>query len=86
MGRDVPADIAAGRGILDLDDLRAEVGKLEAAERACPVLLDRDDAHIGKRFHWNTPLRDATSADTLAISLPTTIIPSSTPMPGFAST
>src|SRR4030095_13443200 len=42
--RDVPPDVTAGRRVLDLDDLGAEVGKLHGGERPGPELAERDDA------------------------------------------
>ena len=52
MGRDVAADVAGRLGILDLDDLGAEVGEVHTAERPGAVLLDGDDPHVGQRvFH-----------------------------------
>ena len=47
--RDVAADVAAHTGVLDLDDIRAEVGQMQAAERAGTVLLEGDDADV---FQW----------------------------------
>jgi hypothetical protein len=41
---DVPCDIAADRGILDLDDLRAEIREQLSAERAGAELRHGDDA------------------------------------------
>ena len=41
--RDVAADVAVGPGILDLDDLGAEVGELERGPGACAELLDGED-------------------------------------------
>jgi len=42
----VASDVAADGGILDLDDLRAEVGQELGAERAGTELRDGEDAQI----------------------------------------
>jgi len=49
MRPDIAPDVAAVLEVLDLDDFRAEVGKVLGAERARAVLLDRNDAQSGKR-------------------------------------
>ncbi len=75
------------RGILDLDDLGAEVGEVDAAERTSAELLDREDPHILERLHGSTVVaspRARTRAAVRAISLPTIIMPSSPPIPGLA--
>jgi hypothetical protein len=46
VGTDVASDVAADGGILDLDDLRAEVGQELGAERAGTELRDGEDAQI----------------------------------------
>ena len=51
VGRHVAADVAARAWILDLDHLGAEVGKVKRAERARPVLLERDDPDVLERPH-----------------------------------
>src|ERR1019366_5710805 len=84
--RDVAADVAPGRRVLDLDDIGAKVGELHAPARSGSVLLDGDNAQVLERPHTGMRSRAATSAATRAISLPTIIIPSSTPIPGLAST
>ena len=43
-GGHVAGDVAAGGGVLDLDDLRAHVGEVQRAPRARAVLLEGDDA------------------------------------------
>ena len=48
IGRDVARDVAAGRRVLDLDDLGAEVGELQRPQRARTELLDRDDPEVGE--------------------------------------
>jgi hypothetical protein len=59
--RHVAPDVAAGLRILDLDDLRAQVGQLQASPRTGAVLLDRDDADIGQRQrHTTTSLESRT--------------------------
>ena len=47
--RHVAADVAADRGILDLDHLGAEIGELHRPPRAGAVLLDGEDANVGER-------------------------------------
>ena len=46
--RDVAPDVAAGRRVLDLDDVRAEVGELERRPRPRPELLDGEDPDAGE--------------------------------------
>ena len=66
--RHVARDVAADRGILDLDHLGAEVGELHRPERAGTVLLDRDDADIGERLHGRLmPAARPRAATTVAI-------------------
>src|SRR5262249_39345996 len=47
--RHVPRYVAPGGGVLDLDDLRAQVRELERAERAGAVLLEGEDADVLQR-------------------------------------
>ncbi len=48
-GRHVAADVAAGRRVLDLDHLGAEVGELERPPRPGAVLLDGEHPDVGER-------------------------------------
>src|SRR5262249_50703868 len=43
--------IAAGRGVLDLDDLGTEVGQKHRAVGTGAELLNSDDAYAFERFH-----------------------------------
>ena len=83
---DVAPDVSTGRRVFDLDDVGAKIRELHAPEGTGGELLDGDDADVGERPHAGARSRAATSAATRAISLPTIIIPSSTPIPGLAST
>ena len=47
--RDVAPHVAAGRGVLELDHLGAEVGQLERRPRPRAELLDGDDPNVGER-------------------------------------
>jgi hypothetical protein len=92
--RDVAPNVTAGARILDFDHLGAEIGQVHAAERAGAVLLQRKNPHVFQRLHEPArPVpapapaeRRAASTAVRSISLPTIIIPSSTPMPGLANT
>ena len=92
--RNIAADIAATARILDLDDFGTQIGQVDASEWTGTVLLDRENPDVCKRLHDSDPAASSatdrslarTSAATLAISFPTIIMPSSTPMPGLART
>src|SRR3546814_10340737 len=45
------AHVAGFGDVLDLDDLGAQVGELQRAERAGAILFHRDDADAGEREH-----------------------------------
>src|SRR5581483_4260650 len=47
--RDIAADVAAGRRVLELDHLRAEIGELERAPGTGAELLDGQDADVCER-------------------------------------
>ena len=53
--RHVAADVAAGRRVLDLDHLGAEVGELERPPRPGAELLDREHADVSQRLHAPPP-------------------------------
>ena len=53
-GRDVAADVAAGARVLDLDDLGAEVGQVQAAVGAGAVLLEGEDPDVFQGPHGPT--------------------------------
>ena len=66
-GRDVAADIAAGRGILQPDDVGAEVGQVKGPERSGAELLDGDDPDARERSLLHAELLQAgPSAHTMA--------------------
>src|SRR5689334_28354 len=46
---DVPANVPERRWVLDLDHLRAEIGKLQRSPWAGAELLQRDNPDIGER-------------------------------------
>src|SRR4029077_14636763 len=49
--RNVASDITAAGRFLDLDDLCADIGQVNAAERPGAVLFDSDDPKIRERLH-----------------------------------
>ena len=51
MRPDAPGRIPAGFGVLDLEDLGAELGEQHGAVGRRAILLDGDDAQIGQGFH-----------------------------------
>ena len=48
-GRDVAADVTAGRGVLDADHVRPQISQVQRAEGTGTELLDGDDAHAAER-------------------------------------
>ena len=56
------ADVAECGRVFDLDDLGAEVGKVQGAEGTGAELLDRDDAHPRERSRAGQHRRDAISS------------------------
>ena len=51
MPADMPGRVAAGRGMLDLDDVGAQCSEQHGAVGCRTVLLDGDHPHARERFH-----------------------------------
>ena len=60
--RDVAADVAPGGGILQPDDVRAEVGQVKGPERSGAELLDGNDADARERSLLHAELLQAGSS------------------------
>src|SRR5581483_2274045 len=81
--RNPACGVAAVARVLDLDDVGAEVGQLHRRERACPVLLEGDNADVVERQSHPSPaaLPRATTCSDIRRVASSIISPSNTTAP-----